>query len=67
MSDRIIDGMDGSLIKDAVCEFDYGGWLISFSQVFKKPSVAIFKDGESIYGLPSVSGAIEKINELNNA
>ena len=66
MKDKIIDGMSESISKGAVCQFMYHGWLVSFSQVFPRASVAIFKGETEIFDLPNIGFAIEQIDKLNN-
>lgn len=66
ISDRIINGMSEGRIPGAVAQFNYHGWLISFSQVFKNSSVAIFKGDVEVFDLPSVGFAIEKIDKINS-
>ena len=65
MRDVIINGMSEKKIKGAVCQFNYHGWLVSFSQVFPSTTVAIFKGDIEIFELPSVGFAIEQIDRLN--
>ena len=65
MKDKIIDGMNEQELKGAVCQFMYHGWLVSFSQVFPRATVAIFKGESEIYDLPSVGFAIEQIDKIN--
>ncbi len=64
--DRIIDGMSEQKLKGAVMQFNYHGWLVSFSQVFPRSSVAIFKGDIEIFDLPCVGFAIEQIDKLNS-
>tara|TARA_R110000851_G_scaffold318102_1_gene481796 strand:- start:175 stop:417 length:243 start_codon:yes stop_codon:yes gene_type:complete len=66
MKDRIIDGMTEQKIEDAVVEFNYKGWLVSFSQVFKVPTVAIFKGDMEIYNITSIETAIDRIDVINH-
>ena len=64
--DRIIDGFNEKKLSGAVVQFNYHGWLVSFSQVFTPSSVAIFKDDIEIFNLPCVGFAIEQIDKLNS-
>lgn len=64
IKDRIIDGMSEQVLKGAVMQFDYRGWLVSFSQVFTPASIAIFKGDVEIYSLSNVENAIDQINKF---
>ena len=65
MKDRIIDGMTEQKAEGAVAQFNYKGWLVSFSQVFKVPTVAIFKGDMEVYNIPSIETAIDRIDVIN--
>jgi len=58
--------MSEQKIKGAVAQFNYHGWIVSFSQVFTPSSVAIFKGDIEIFDLPSVGFAIEQIDKINS-
>lgn len=62
--DRIISGMSEQVIDKAVAQFNYRGWLVSFSQVFKPATVGIFKGDIEIYEILNVETAIDKINKI---
>ena len=49
MKDVIINGLNEKKLKGAICQFNYHGWLVSFSQLFPKATVAIFKDDVEIF------------------
>lgn len=66
MTDKIINYASEEVIKGAVAQFQYKGWLISFSQTFNLPTVAIFKNKKEFYNLPSVEFAISKINNIES-
>jgi hypothetical protein len=66
MKDRIIDCLSEKEINHAVVQFNYKGWLVSFSQMFKPPSIAIFKGDVEIFDLPNVGFAIESINKIES-
>ncbi|MCP4987544.1 MAG: hypothetical protein GY928_16255 [Colwellia sp.] len=63
--DKIINAMNEQEVRGAVCQFMYHGWLVSFSQVFANPTVAIFKGDVEMFDLPSIGFAIEQIDKLN--
>ncbi len=52
--------MNEQKLKGAVMQFNYHGWLVSFSQVFPRSSVAIFKGKIDI-----AKKIVAKIDELN--
>lgn len=65
IKDRIIDGMSEQNLKGAVAQFNYHGWLVSFSQVFDRSTVAIFKGDIEVFDLPNGGFAIEQIDKIN--
>ena len=61
MKDRIIHGIEENEIKGAVAQFNFRGFLISISQVFKPVSVAIFKGDFEKLDFNSVESALDFI------
>lgn len=57
---RIVDIMDNDI--SACAQFEYKGWIVSMSTIFKGVSVYAFKDGYELE-CTSVKQAIELINK----